>query len=515
MDGKWTVLLTACVCDALTGLLADMIPIQIDHSLQVPYSHALHAALCEALTFPIPTRTGEELYCPVQIVRDQIILPRGTLGVLAKILKAQNQEFQVDSRVTGQAAKAQNTSLQPRDYQEEIIQRLLKKIQGWVCLPCGGGKTTTGVVASLRTGQTTLVLVHTLDLQSQWIETYQRAGVQAEAITDPGRSLAPGAVGVALIHALQTNAQPLLGSIGCLITDEAHHVPSRMMFTVVSQCAARYRWGLTATPERGDGWGFMLNLLFGECVYQLPARDLIQMGHLLKPTVIPVKTLTDTPARCFAHTASCPGCKASYRKWPDPENLDCQVCGKPVVLVRGDMNFTAAVTALSQDSARNDQIVRLARWASSKNRRTLVLVGRTETTLSLAAQLKTAGLRAEAVSGQTRNREELIQQLKTGALECLVATQLADEGLDVPALDTIISANPNKDAGRTQQRVGRACRPQGQPPILFDLVDAHPSFGRQWNHRISAYEAAYGPCVPFRAPVVLESALKLAERVKK
>ena len=56
------------------------------------------------------------------------------------------------------------------------------------------------------------------------------------------------------------------------------------------------------------------------------------------------------------------------------------------------------------------------------------------------------------------NRDLALRLFRKGSIKVIIATQLADEGLDVPNIDCIISASPAKHHGRVLQRVGRALR---------------------------------------------------------
>ncbi len=495
--------------------------VHIRSELRMAANEALAEAIRATLVYQIPDRRTDQTteYCPLETRNREMFLPRGCVQTLQTIARTLQIPLTWVPEVTYTPGPARPSKLQPRDYQQDIIRALLSRRQGWVCLPCGGGKTTTGVVASLHTAGATLVLVHMLDLQAQWIATYERAGIKAIALTDGRTPLLPGQVGVALIHALQTDAQPLLDSVTCLLVDECHHIAASMMLSVVSKCPARYRWGFTATPERSDGWGFLLDLLFGPCLYTLSAEELIRMGFLLRPHIIPVATGIQPDPTCYEWSAYCKTCNTPARITGDhvlQGKLTCirAKCQGELEPVRGDMNFTHTVSQLSASPDRLDQIFQLAQWAAAHDRRTLILVARKQTTTELADRLQAAGIRAAAVTSAVKDREARIEQLRNGTLACMVATQLADEGLDVPALDTVISANPSKDAGRTQQRVGRACRPVGKPPILFDLVDSASTFSRHWYARLNAYTQAYGPCHLSRSPVRVETALTLAEKVK-
>jgi superfamily II DNA or RNA helicase len=77
----------------------------------------------------------------------------------------------------------------------------------------------------------------------------------------------------------------------------------------------------------------------------------------------------------------------------------------------------------------------------------------------------------------------------------LVATSLADEGLDLPRLSRVFLAFPSRAKGRTVQRLGRLMRPHPEKrrPLLVDFVDSRvPLLRRQHNERRRLYDAVLG-----------------------
>ena len=79
-------------------------------------------------------------------------------------------------------------------------------------------------------------------------------------------------------------------------------------------------------------------------------------------------------------------------------------------------------------------------------------------------------------SGKTKAsaRASILERFRSGELQVVLSSQLADEGLDVPRLDRLVLAAPSKARGRTVQRLGRImrCHPGKVAPVLFDLVDS-------------------------------------------
>jgi superfamily II DNA or RNA helicase len=98
----------------------------------------------------------------------------------------------------------------------------------------------------------------------------------------------------------------------------------------------------------------------------------------------------------------------------------------------------------------------------------------------LAAKLKTKP-----------ERRELLDKFRAGEIKCVLATQLADEALDVPILSRVFLTFPGKHDGRIIQQVGRALRehPEKRDAVIYDVVDDLVGvLRRQWMMRKRAYK---------------------------
>jgi superfamily II DNA or RNA helicase len=69
----------------------------------------------------------------------------------------------------------------------------------------------------------------------------------------------------------------------------------------------------------------------------------------------------------------------------------------------------------------------------------------------------------------------------------IIATYaMAKEGLDIKTLTTLVLATSQNDV---TQAVGRILRAAHAKPLVVDVVDPHPTFGRQWSKRKQFYVA--------------------------
>jgi superfamily II DNA/RNA helicase len=90
----------------------------------------------------------------------------------------------------------------------------------------------------------------------------------------------------------------------------------------------------------------------------------------------------------------------------------------------------------------------------------LVFVGHTDTIAEVTEKLKFNGIQAEALYGDQPKLERtvVLDRLRSGKLQVLVATDLAARGLDIPSLSHVISFHPAPDSDYYVHRAGRTGR---------------------------------------------------------
>ncbi len=429
-----------------------------------PKSHAL---LERRLTFPNPEyvnrvrfgrwtgATPEEITLITEDETGRLQLPRGAVGLLREVSAMTGQSVVFEDQRVVRPMTPPVMTLQPRDYQARAASALIRHLQGCVVIPCGGGKTVVGAAAIAYAGQAALVIVHTQDLLEQWSSVLRAMlGIAVGTVTEG--VLKPAEVTVATVQTLIGLSREALAELGkrfgMIIVDEAHHVPAATFREVLAAFPGRYRFGLTATPERADGLTSLLNLCIGPTLFQVDHKTLVNAGYLIEPRVEPVLT----------------GCA------PEAES------------------HAAVLKALIADDARNELILRLAAQETSSGATVLILSSRVAHCRALAEALARRRVSAAALTGDVAKsrRSAILERFRSGELRVVCATSLADEGLDVACLERLILATPARSESRAIQRLGRLMRPYPgkRTPVLYDLVDAYPMAKRQWPARLRAYK---------------------------
>src|SRR5574343_862395 len=330
---------------------------------------------------------------------------------------------------------------------------------GVICAPCGAGKTTIGCALIAQHRVPALIVVHSHDLARQWRERILEllrvdaliiAGSDAYERVRDGRSTP-----IMIVMAQTLAAQPLarvvsLGSdYGMVILDEAHHVPASTFARVIDAMPCAWRYGLTATPDREDGLAPLIEWYLGPTIATVSRDELVADGHLLLPELHTLRT------------------EFSYDYADD---------------------YAAMMQALAQDDARWATVSTRVCMELMAGRSVLVLAGQVDVAQRLVAVIRASSdLEVEALHARIPKRERvrILDDARAGKVRCIVATSLADEGLDWPSLDTVVLAWPSKAAGRIVQRIGRVMRPApGKTAGVIDVVDAgQPVLRAQWYRR--------------------------------
>jgi len=142
----------------------------------------------------------------------------------------------------------------------------------------------------------------------------------------------------------------------------------------------------------------------------------------------------------------------------------------------GTKNYAAVYSEyIVENKLRNKTVADYAKSFYDKNRKTLILVTQVKHGKILRDLIREHDDKVELLTGEVdfEIRTALIEKMKKGKLHTIIGTSLADEGLDIPIIDTLILAGGGKSSVRALQRIGRVLRihPEKQQPIVIDFYD--------------------------------------------
>ena len=288
-------------------------------------------------------------------------------------------------------------------------------------MPTGTGKTVTGSAGAVRMGGA-LILTHTEEITGQWEKNLAFAsrgtglsiGVVKAGRNEPGADLVVGSV--------QTLRNPArmaqIGRRGLIIADECHHAVSPSWMDVLDRAGA---WdgvptlGLTATLKRSDGQG--LGHVWQDLVFSRSISWAQRQGFLLD--VIPWRVRV-------------PDLKATS----SDEALDA-------MLAEGIA--PEAVVETWQERAAGLSTVVFAPLVKSAQ--------------AFADAFNAKGIRAEVITGESKDREEILARYERGETLVLCNAMVLTEGWDSPRTMCVVWARPTTSKPLFIQGVGRGLRP--------------------------------------------------------
>lgn len=390
----------------------------------------------------------------IQDKKGIIHVPRGFATIFLNSLNKAKIKYELFDMQLELEEVDYGSKIQLRDYQEEAVKRLLYFKQGGVVAGCGAGKTIILLQAISQTKQPALWITHTKELAYQAIERAEQTlsitkgdiGIIGDGKFEIGRKLT-----VSLVQTLMNiDIQAITDKFGCIVVDEAHRMAARSFYVPVNQFPAKYRFWVSATPERSDGLTQVVTSVGGPIIYRV--------GRESVPTIIPKLKIVMT--EFYSH----------------------------------DDNYQALLTDVVSDEERNQLICETIVREMKKGDYLLVLSDRLEHLKILKERLKRMMpyKKIKILTGQLtkKEREQTMLEVKNKEVDILLATQLAREGLDLPFLNKLFLVCPKKAEGAIQQEVGRIMRPyEGKgEAVVYDFVDIrHGLFEYQAKKRLEAY----------------------------
>jgi superfamily II DNA or RNA helicase len=336
------------------------------------------------------------------------------------------------------------------------VKAFKEKGGGVLSLPCGFGKTTVALALSSHLKVRTMIVVHKEFLANQWAEKIREfcptatiGRVQGDTF-DVEKDFV-----IALIQTLclrpegdgpKMFARDAFDSIGLVIVDEAHHIGAPAFSQFMFKVCPRFTLGLTATPERKDGLTRILYWFLGPEFFRVERKNQASTN---------VTTIHYT---CDAFKES------------------------PPVTRFGKINMAGMVTAITELEERNAIIIKTVSAAVALKRRVLVLSDRREHCFELHKKI---GSISGLYVGGMKETDLTISSEKP----VVIATfQLAHEGLDIPALDTVILATPKSDIKQSIGRIMRETPGKKNDPLIYDIVDHWSVLNSMYRKRCVIYE---------------------------
>lgn len=312
-----------------------------------------------------------------------------------------------------------------RPYQQEAIDTICAQKPGsyLVQMATGLGKTVT--FANIPRQGRVLLLSHREELVTQPKKYYDCSfGIERADRKSDGEEVVSASV-QSIVRRLE-RFRP--DEFDMIIVDEAHHAAAGSYRKILKHFRPRLLLGFTATPNRGDK--VRLDDVFQDIIF---ARDL---------------------------------------RWGIKEGYLCDILCKRIDI---GYDLTAVRTRLG-DYAPGELADAMAGTADAiaqayrehAQGATLIFAVNVEQAGEIAARIPGAVV----VTGETRDRADIIRRFTEGEIPCLVNVMVFTEGTDIPKVETVIIARPTQSDALYTQMVGRGLRlwPGKEKLILIDCV---------------------------------------------
>jgi superfamily II DNA or RNA helicase/HKD family nuclease len=213
-----------------------------------------------------------------------------------------------------------------------------------------------------------------------------------------------------------------------VIVDEFHHAAAASYRRWLDHLRPKLLLGLTATPERADGLD-ILQWFDGRVAPELRLWTALDQGLLSPFHYFGVGDNTNLAALAWRQGGYVP---AELSK-----------------LYTGDHHRVDLILRQLHDKLADPQRMRALGFCVS-----------VEHARFMASRFNAAGLAAEALSADSprEQRQDALRRLAVGELRILFAVDLFNEGLDIPAIDTVLLLRPTESAVVFLQQLGRGLR---------------------------------------------------------
>lgn len=413
---------------------------------------------------------------------DFIKIPRGLLENITEECEKADIEYIIEEkRSIGRPIHVKFMG-ELKEAQTLAVEELLQYDNGILNAATAFGKTVVCCDVIAKKQVSTLILLQSSALMEQWQDALERFlhidEEPPEYETPTGRKKkrksvigklqgvhdsTTGMIDLAMVGSVCKNGEyhKRLKEYGLILVDECHHAASDTIVNILQEVNAKYVYGVTATPFRGDGLEKINYMLLGPIRYKYTSKDRAKeqgIEHLVYPR------FTRTVVPRFS---------------------------------QDKMHPNEAYEIIRNNEERDEFIIRDVKRCVDAGRTPVILSKFIDHSQRLYQRLMDYADKVFLLSGRNSKKEhkEMIKQMNQVKPEesmILVATgKLIGEGFDYPRLDTLIMATPVAWKGVVEQYAGRLNMDyDGKKNVMiYDYVDCHIAmFDRMYHKRLKAYK---------------------------
>ena len=427
--------------------------------------------------------TARWIYLGKDHLSGYIQIPRGLQDELWENIKQADIDYEMeDERQQGRKINVDfKGELRPE--QDKALKELIRYDNGILHAATAFGKTVVSSAIIAQKKINTLIILESSALIEQWKEALEKFLNINEGLptyeTKTGRvrkrksligtlqgahDSMTGIIDIAMAGSLCKKGKyhKMMNEYGLVLIDECHHSASETIANVLKEVKAKYVYGVTATPKRGDGLEKINYMLIGPIRYSYTAKEKAKeqgIQHLVYPrftrTVLPRGVITDK------------------------------------------MHPNEAYEIIHNNDVRDEQIIEDVKNCVAAGRTPVVLSRYKDHSEKFYERLKSYADHVFLMTGNNSKKEhrKILEQMhqvdKNESLILIATGSLVGEGFDFPRLDTLFMATPVSFRGVVEQYAGRLNRDYAgkENVIIYDYVDNHiPMFNNMYMKRLKAYK---------------------------
>tara|TARA_B100000886_G_scaffold340367_1_gene309489 strand:- start:6459 stop:7919 length:1461 start_codon:yes stop_codon:yes gene_type:complete len=345
-----------------------------------------------------------------------------------------------------------------RDYQLNIANKYINHVsdKGGALLEMdtGMGKTVLALYILAQLNVKTIILVHKEFLLNQWVERIQEFLPSARIGRIQGKKVEIDdcQIVMGMIQSISTKDynNELFKSFGLTIIDEVHHMGAEVFSNALNKIVTQYTLGLSATMKRKDGLSMVFKMFLGEILHS-EKRDTKDTNVLVNKMIYKVN---------------------------DSEFNDL------ILDYRGNVSYVKMISKICEYNPRNEFILEIIKEIINNRKEAhIILLAHNKSMLKYLYEAINFRKICEVGYYVGGMKEEELK--KSESKQLLLATySMAAEGLDIKTLNTLILATSKTDV---VQSVGRILRTKHVQPIIYDIVDSHENFEKQFVQRKRFY----------------------------
>jgi len=333
-----------------------------------------------------------------------------------------------------------------RRYQERSLAKMFgngRARSGIIVLPCGAGKTLTGVTAAQTVKKSCICLCTNAVSVLQWKYQFRLwTNIPEDRIacftSDSKEPLHPGACLLITTYTMVSyggkrsdKSAAVMDAIrgrewGLMLMDEVHVVPAKMFRKVIASVKSHCKLGLTATLVREDDLIGDLNYLIGPKLYEANWMDLTSQGYLANVQCVEVW---------------CPMTGPFMKEYLLAKNARM----KQLLYVMNPSKVRAVEYLVNFHEERGDKIIVFSDLVYSLKQYAVML-------------------KKPLIYGETpeRERQSILGTFRTDStVKTICLSKVGDTSIDLPEANVIIQVSSHFGSRRQEaQRLGRILRPK-------------------------------------------------------